>query len=50
MNQQLITQEELRLTIEYLNYNGPIAATFPFEDDSDRKQGLSLAVVTSSAF
>ncbi|UCG03425.1 MAG: hypothetical protein JSW11_05415 [Candidatus Heimdallarchaeota archaeon] len=49
MSHQLITQEELALTIEYLNYNGPIASDLPLEFDTERKQGLSK-VVASSAF
>ncbi|MFX0124800.1 MAG: hypothetical protein ACFFAE_14310 [Candidatus Hodarchaeota archaeon] len=49
MAHQLITQEELRLTIEYLNYNGPLYSDLPFEYEVDNKQGLSK-VVASSAF
>jgi hypothetical protein len=49
MSHQVITQEELTLTIEYLNYNGPIVSDFPLDLDTDKKQGLSK-VVASSAF
>jgi hypothetical protein len=49
MSHQLITQEELKLTIEYLNYNGPLYSDLPLEYETERKQGLSK-VVASSAF
>ena len=48
MSHQVITQEELTLTIEYLNYNGPIVSDFPLDFDTEKKQGLSK--VASSAF
>ncbi|MFW9903649.1 MAG: hypothetical protein ACFFFH_04910 [Candidatus Thorarchaeota archaeon] len=48
-HQPLITHEELTLTIEYLNYNGPISSDFPLDYETERKQGLSK-VVASSAF
>ncbi|MFX1507712.1 MAG: hypothetical protein ACFFDC_16620 [Promethearchaeota archaeon] len=49
MSHQLITQEELSLTIEYLNYNGPIVSEFPLDFDAEKKPGLTK-VVASSAF
>lgn len=49
MSHQVITQEELTLTIEYLNYNGPLYSDLPLEFETEMKQGLSK-VVASSAF
>ncbi|MHA2203975.1 MAG: hypothetical protein ACW991_09830 [Candidatus Hodarchaeales archaeon] len=49
MSHQLITQEELTLTIEYLNYNGPLSSNLPLEYETEKKHGLS-EVVLSSAF
>jgi hypothetical protein len=48
MSHPQITHEELTLTIEYLNYNGPIMSDFPLEYDIERKQGLSKVVVSSA--
>ena len=49
MSHQPITQEELRITIEYLNYNGPLFSDLPPDDETDKKKG-SAKVVASSAF
>lgn len=49
MSQQLISQEELQQTIEYLNYNGPLFSELPPDPETERKLGSSK-VVASSAF
>ncbi|MFX0013221.1 MAG: hypothetical protein ACFFB2_02860 [Promethearchaeota archaeon] len=49
MSPEPITQEELQITIEYLNYNGPLFSELPPDYETDRKNGLSK-IVASSAF
>lgn len=49
MSQQLITQEELQITIDYLNYNGPLFSVLPPDSGIERNKGSSK-VVASSAF
>lgn len=48
MSHQLISQEELQITIDYLNYNGPLKTVTPPDSETERKKGLAKAVATSA--
>jgi len=48
VSHQLISQEELQITIDYLNYNGPLKTVTPPDSETERKKGLAKAVATSA--
>lgn len=48
VSHQQITQEELQITIDYLNYNGPLRAVTPPDSETERNQGLVKAVASSA--
>ncbi|MFX1285688.1 MAG: hypothetical protein ACFFB5_18755 [Promethearchaeota archaeon] len=48
MSHQLITQEELQITIDYLNYNGPLNAVTPPDSETETKHGLAKEIASSA--
>ncbi|UCE12501.1 MAG: hypothetical protein JSV04_09930 [Candidatus Heimdallarchaeota archaeon] len=48
MSQEPISQEQLKLTIEYLNYVGPIFSNLPVESEINEKHGTTKAAVLAA--